>query len=546
MLNKLIKVICLEQQFSLVSKFSSKSASVPQMDVPVTPLDQTTEQTDQYTVTTVAEQTIIRWLAKNYSTYAQCQSSIKKDKMLLELEGLINEPIHTMAKIKAKIKLLIEQHQTAKLILQTQNIDPSTNDQRAKILEICPLYFQLDPIISEKDSHVVVKRNQWENDGVAGKSSMDILVNWLKTNFDRLQNSSTKVILCEEVVKEMLTVGITHRNALSIRAKIISLQSKYFEVLAMLPHNSSELLTDAACECVYKRFPLFAELSPVFGYSEYPSLDLSKFLDLFKKYKPSAINHYIAWTKDVTFDGQTCQDILMKWLTTPGNYARYIDKKIPTISTAFEVVYLLAKSGLHYDSVDGIIQKIMRLETTMQTIKETFNLTRDGTVNQTVKDMYPFYYDLVDIILPAKTSKKRGQGQSPAAQKKAKQNHWKAGSSWKSELTTGKSAEEILVDLLKVDDNFARFKAVPPNVDQIQVKLSELGMQNCSIPRILTKIAKIEESVLKYRDRFMKSSYYDEAEKTLILRKKCMYYNDLEGLISSFDGFRDLIRRTKT
>ncbi|KAI9325123.1 hypothetical protein BDR26DRAFT_827775 [Obelidium mucronatum] len=123
----------------------------------------------------------------------------------------------------------------------------------------------------------------WSKDAVEpkGKSSHDILIDWLTTegNYSRWKGDTeggvTKETLCSEIVSEMITHGIKHRDNNMVRTKIGDLEKSFKRAVDWRANTGQGILdsstkTEAEKEAEIKLYlkklcPFYEELEPVMG-----------------------------------------------------------------------------------------------------------------------------------------------------------------------------------------------------------------------------------------------------------------------------------------
>jgi hypothetical protein len=129
----------------------------------------------------------------------------------------------TTSKTKAKTKV------TRNTKLKESSSPPPKPAELPQQIENLP---ELQPVVSMANS----KRVSWTVDNSNGRSSLQILLDWLTTegNYDKYRGGAsaggkTKDSLCGEIVAIMKTEGIRHRNNGDIRTKINELERKFKE-----------------------------------------------------------------------------------------------------------------------------------------------------------------------------------------------------------------------------------------------------------------------------------------------------------------------------
>ena len=118
----------------------------------------------------------------------------------------------------------------------------------------------------------------------------------------------------------------------------------------------------------------------------------------------------IPWDKDnVTENSPSSMQILLEWITTEGNYARYRGADSTNGSTKLvickEVTNLIAKAGIVTERTQNSVKsRIMHLESSFREANDWLNATGQGVtceknLREAVLSRCRYYYDLVDVML---------------------------------------------------------------------------------------------------------------------------------------------------
>ncbi|KAG9417072.1 hypothetical protein AC1031_001460 [Aphanomyces cochlioides] len=115
----------------------------------------------------------------------------------------------------------------------------------------------------------------------------------------------------------------------------------------------------------------------------------------------------VLWTTDAIAGGKSSMDILVSWLTTEGNYARWKggDKHSGSTKTtlAGQINLMMKKSGIHNRMAKDIIQKISTIESSYKEAKEWKENTGQGiedesTICNELQRICPYYFVLDDVM----------------------------------------------------------------------------------------------------------------------------------------------------
>lgn len=267
-----------------------------------------------------------------------------------------------------------------------------------------------------------VVRTQWDSDHVNGKSSVDIVLEWLTTesNYDRWKAGVIpKSQLCEEVLAMMQEQGIQHRTRANIYRKIYSIEASMEGVRALLKGaglrgfaSLDDCLQAGIRRTVLRQCPYYERIGPIMlkkrkrsassggqandngdgdstedeqrgaanGSARAQGQDLD---DDFESENGRPVNFVKQeviprsdaeafrrpWDDDCVRE-KTSMQVLLEWLQTGSKYELW--RVFPMHREAYgkQVRAALEAQGIRHRSVENINKKIRYLEVSMKHAKE--------------------------------------------------------------------------------------------------------------------------------------------------------------------------------
>ncbi|RLN98977.1 hypothetical protein BBJ28_00000954 [Nothophytophthora sp. Chile5] len=284
---------------------------------------------------------------------------------------------------------------------------------------------------------------KWDNDG--GKpgmaSSLDVLLEWLTApgNYLRWRKES-RGELCREIMARFLERGINFRQPPGIRNEIRHLEAQYFAAVSWMQakgiHDAFEggVAAKWVEEGVRHLCPQYRTIAPVFrdlAVSDQPSVRESSQGDAtdVEAEAASSVLHtghdsfdcaavkasdsvetcykHTSWYRDGDQPGApSSMSVLLRWLTTPGNYRRWKHQNKSALSR--EIISAMKKHRIERHTTRSLECKIWKLERQYAAAKDWLLVSRlDGgfaqgkastCVKAKVLRMCPHFHDLAPVF----------------------------------------------------------------------------------------------------------------------------------------------------
>ncbi|EFP86500.2 uncharacterized protein PGTG_12456 [Puccinia graminis f. sp. tritici CRL 75-36-700-3] len=121
----------------------------------------------------------------------------------------------------------------------------------------------------------------------------------------------------------------------------------------------------------------------------------------------SAVARGRSWYLDAVNGGPTSMDILVTWLSTPGNYDRWLSTPIPgphREDFCTEIVEIMQQHGIHHRNAMGINNRILVIRRSYNSARDFFNhATRAGEEVDPIVLVYVRrvcqHWDLLDPVM---------------------------------------------------------------------------------------------------------------------------------------------------